>query len=137
VNFTGRCAFPEVKALYESSLATVLLLPDRYARAGQMTQRIFESALAGCLPLTPATLPFAAVFTPEALHVPSGQHVADRIAGLQSIAGTSQHAELIADCITRLGIFRLSRQLTTIDSVLRRLTDGSRACPLPLPAAAR
>jgi hypothetical protein len=120
VNFTGRIAFSDVRPLYESAMATILLLPDRYAGAGQMTQRIFESVLAGCLPLTPATLPFAQAFTPEALHVFSGPHAADRISGLQAISGTAEHASLIADCISRLGIFRLSRQLTVIDSVLRR-----------------
>lgn len=137
VNFTGRCAFPEVRRLYESSLATVLLVPDRYARAGQMTQRVFEAVLAGCLPLTPATLPFARVFTPVSLHVCSGQQAADRIADLQGIAGTDRHAGLIGDCVKRLGIFRLSRQLATIDSILRRLTDDLPACPPPHPAAAR
>jgi hypothetical protein len=50
VNFTGRCAFEQVAELHASALATVLLLPDRYARAGQMTQRLFEAVLAGCLP---------------------------------------------------------------------------------------
>ena len=50
VTFTGRIAFPDVRPLYKSSLATILLLPERYASAGQMTQRIFEAALAGCLP---------------------------------------------------------------------------------------
>jgi hypothetical protein len=137
VNFTGRCAFPDVKTLYESTLATVLLVPDRYARAGQMTQRIFESVLAGCLPITPATLPFASAFTPEALHARNGRQAADCITQLQAIAGTARHAELIAECTTRLGIFRLSRQLATIDTILRRLTDDSRACPTPRPAAAR
>ena len=40
------CLNRQVAALYRSALATVLLLPDRYARAGQMTQRIFEAVLA-------------------------------------------------------------------------------------------
>jgi hypothetical protein len=137
VNFTGRCPYREVGNLYQSSLATVLLLPDRYARAGQMTQRIFESVLAGCLPVTPATLPHASVFTPTALHAASGQHVAGLITDLQAVAGTPCHADLIAACIARLGIFRLSRQLATIESVLRRLTDGSHASTPPDPAAAR
>jgi hypothetical protein len=120
VSFTGRIAFPDVRPLYESALTTVLLLPDRYARAGQMTQRIFESVLAGCLPLTPAALPFARQFTPGALHVADGHQAADRIAELQAIARTSGHAALIDNCIGRLGIFRLSRQLTVIDAILRR-----------------
>ena len=99
VNFTGRCTFPEVRELHESALATVLLLPDRYARAGQMTQRLFEAVLAGCLPITPATLPLASAFTPPALHAATGEQAADVIAGLLGIAGTARHAALIAECI--------------------------------------
>ncbi|SBW24226.1 hypothetical protein FDG2_4071 [Candidatus Protofrankia californiensis] len=136
VNFTGRCAFPEVWELHESALATVLLLPDRYARAGQMTQRLFESVLAGCLPITPAALPYAAAFTPSALHAATGDAVVGRICELQSIAGTARHAALIAECVGMLGTFRLSHQLVTIDRVLERLTDDSSAYPSPrLPAA--
>jgi hypothetical protein len=119
VTFTGRIAFTDVRPLYESSLATILLLPDRYARAGQMTQRIFEAVLAGCLPVTPAALPFAAEFTPEALHVDDGREAADRITELQAVAGTAEHAALIGDCIARLGIFRLSRQLSVVETILR------------------
>ena len=124
VSFTGRCPFPHVRELYESALATVLLVPDRYARAGQMTQRLFEAVLAGCLPVTPDTIPSAAVFTPPALHAATGQLAADRVAGLLDIAGTARHAELIAACLDRLGVFRLSRQLRTLDQILRRLTNG-------------
>jgi hypothetical protein len=120
VTFTGRIAFPDVRPLYESALATILLLPDRYARAGQMTQRIFEAVLAGCLPLTPAALPFAAEFTPAALHVDDGHQAARRIGELQAIAGTAEHAVLIGDCIGLLAIFPLSRQLTVIETILRR-----------------
>jgi hypothetical protein len=137
VNFTGRCAFPEVRDLYESALTTVLLLPDRYARAGQMTQRLFEAVLAGCLPLTPAMLPFASAFTPSVLHASTGAEMADRIVGLQGIAGTPRHAGLIADCLGMLRIFRLSRQVNTVDRILRRFTDGFSACPDPGSPAAR
>jgi hypothetical protein len=35
VNFTGRCPFNQVTELHQSALATVLLLPDAYARTGQ------------------------------------------------------------------------------------------------------
>jgi hypothetical protein len=137
VNFTGRCAFPEVRELHESALATVLLLPGRYARAGQVTQRLFEAVLAGCLPITPATLPFASAFTPPALHVATGQEAADLIADLLGIAGTARHVALIAASIRMLGTFRLSRQLATINRILGRLTDGNSACRSTRPAAAR
>jgi hypothetical protein len=85
-----------------------------------MTQRIFEAVLAGCLPLTPAALPFATEFTPAALHVNDGRQAASRITELQAIAGTAEHAALIAQCTRRLGIFRLSRQLAVIETILRR-----------------
>jgi hypothetical protein len=85
-----------------------------------MTQRIFEAVLAGCLPLTPAALPFASEFTPVALHVDDGRQAARCIGELQAIAGTSGHAALIGDCVGRLGIFRLSRQLAVIEAILRR-----------------
>jgi hypothetical protein len=97
-----------VRPLYESALGTILLLPERYARAGQMTQRIFEAVLAGCLPLTPAALPFASEFTPAALHVDDGHQAARRIGELQAIAGTAEHAALIGDCAARFGIFSRS-----------------------------
>jgi hypothetical protein len=123
--------------LYESALATVLLIPDRYARAGQMTQRLFEAVLAGCLPITPATLPVAIAFTPPALHAATGAEVADRITRLRDIAGTTKHAGLIADCLGLLGIFRLSRQIITVNHVLSKLADGSSACLDPRRHVAR
>lgn len=85
-----------------------------------MTQRIFEAVLAGCLPLTPAALPFAPEFTPVALHVDDVRQAAHRIGELQAIAGTAEHAALIGNCVRRLGIFRLSRQLAVIEAILRR-----------------
>ncbi|HXL90408.1 MAG TPA: hypothetical protein VN969_15800 [Streptosporangiaceae bacterium] len=137
VNFTGRCAFPEVRALHESAVATVLLLPDRYARAGQMTQRLPEAVLAGCLPVTPATLAYASAFTPPALHASSGDEVTSIIGSLLSIAGATRHAGLIAECIAMLSIFRLSHQVTAINRILRRLTDDHPACPPSRPVTAR
>ncbi|PZS09156.1 MAG: hypothetical protein DLM64_11235 [Solirubrobacterales bacterium] len=125
LNLTGRCPFSEVSHLYRSALATVLLLPDRYARAGQMTQRLFEAVLAGCLPITPASIACAGRFTPPALHAADGQHVIDRLRHAQAAAGTAWHVETIAACLERLGIFRLSRQIATLNRVLERLTDAS------------
>jgi hypothetical protein len=61
--------------------------------------------VAGCLPLTPAALPFAAEFTPAALHVDNGRQAADRITELQAIAGTAKHAALIGECTGRLGSY--------------------------------
>jgi hypothetical protein len=118
VDFISRVGFADVAELYAGSLTTVLLLPDRYALVGQMTQRLFEAVLAGCLPLTPTTIRDAIRFTPAALHVRSGAEVAEKVSTLTGIAGTSAHAELLTDCLQRLDLFRLSRQLDTLDAVL-------------------
>jgi hypothetical protein len=138
VNFTGRCAFTDISALYQSALATVLLLPARYTRAGQMTQRLPEAVLAGCLPITPANTTCAGAFTPPALHAADGQHVTDLIEHARAIAGTPGHAQLLAACLDRLGIFRLSRQIAALDHVLERLTDASSSARLhPAPTGPR
>ena len=137
VNFTGRCPFPEVSVLYGSALATVLLLPARYARAGQMTQRLPEAVLAGCLPITPANITCAAAFTPPAVHATSGRHVIDRVEHILGIAGTPAHARLLAACLDRLDIFRLSRQTAALDRIWERLTDAFSACRRPATAQPR
>lgn len=124
VHFTGRCAFTRVEALYRSALATVLLLPDRYARAGHMTQRLFEAVLAGCLPITPATIASARQFTPPTLHAADGRQVTARIEQLGRLAGTRAHAELLRGCLRALDQFRLSRQLTTLTRLLEDLADA-------------
>jgi hypothetical protein len=118
VSFIGRVPFTEVAQIYNHSVATVLLLPDRYARAGQMTQRLVEAVLAGCLPLTPATIRSAERFTPRRLHVANSAEVAAMVTHLRSIAGTNQHVELIAACLRALDIFRVSRQLDVLDKLL-------------------
>jgi hypothetical protein len=96
----------------------VLLLPDRYAQAGQMTQRLVEAVLTGCLPLTPATISAAERFTPQRLHVTTGSDVTTTLTDLQAIAGTGEHAALIAECLRALDIFRLSRQVDVLDDLL-------------------
>ncbi|MFE7300608.1 hypothetical protein [Streptomyces sp. NPDC057579] len=118
VTFLGRIPFDAVSRLYKSTLATVLLLPERYAVVGQMTQRIFEAVLAGCLPLAPSGIRHVEQFVPENLVVRTGGEVTRRIAELQKIAGTQQHAELISECIRRLELFRLSHQAEALESVL-------------------
>jgi len=130
IRFAGRIAFPEVDNLYTRALATVLLLPDRYAAVGQMTQRLFEAVLAGCLPLTPDTIEGAARFTPPGLHVSSGAEATRKIDQLRQIAGTARHVDLIAECMRRLDTFRLSRQLTTLD---RLLTEPARLQEIAAP----
>ncbi|MEW1722079.1 hypothetical protein [Streptomyces sp. NPDC093109] len=125
VTFVGRIPFADVSRFYGSTLATVLLLPERYALTGQMTQRLFETVLAGCLPLAPADIRHVERFVPETLVVGTGSDVIQRIAYLQSIAGTRNHAELITQCIGRLELFRLSHQIDALEAVLRSVTATS------------
>jgi hypothetical protein len=124
VSFHGRVPFAAVDLLHRRAVCTMLLLPDRYARVGHMTQRLSEAVLAGCLPLTPANIRDAATFTPPQLHITDGTAAAHKITELTAIVGTTQHAELLRDCLAKLNVFRLSRQLDTIDSVLDRLAGG-------------
>jgi hypothetical protein len=121
LTFTGRIPLPDGDPLDRGATTTVLLLPDRYAAVGQMTQRLFEAVLAGCLPITPASIRGAARFTPPDLHAADGRQVADLIRRLHSIAGTADHAALIRACLQRLDLFRLSAQLDTLDHVLATL----------------
>lgn len=118
VIFAGRVSFERVRALYRGSLATVLLLPERYAAAGQVTQRIFEAVLSGCLPLAPAEIRDVERFVPPELVVRDGAEVIGAIQRLNASAGTGEHADLIAACVERLSVFRLSRQLAQLQSLL-------------------
>ncbi|MEV0934308.1 hypothetical protein ACIBMX_10970 [Streptomyces phaeochromogenes] len=119
VRFLGRIPFAQAHELYSRSLATVLMLPERYAAVGQMTQRIFEAVLAGCLPLAPADIRHVDQFVPAELIVSSGQEVIERLAFLRQIAGNQQHADLIAACLDRLDLFRLSKQVDALETVLK------------------
>jgi hypothetical protein len=121
VNFHGRVSFAAVDNLYRRAVCTMLLLPDRYARVGHMTQRLFEAVLAGCLPLTPITIRDAATFTPARLHVADGATAAQKIAHLIRIVGTDEHIDLVSECLTKLNRFRLSRQVATVDRQMARI----------------
>jgi hypothetical protein len=118
VRFAGRVAFESVEAIHRSTLATVLLLPDGYAAVGQMTQRLFEAVLAGCAPITPAVIQSAKMFTPKPLHVTNGKDVVRLCGWLREIAGTCDHADLLASCLKHLDLFRASRQVTVLDDLL-------------------
>ncbi|MGQ4415594.1 hypothetical protein ACN6LA_000155 [Streptomyces sp. SAS_269] len=123
VHFVGRIPFEAAAGVYGRSLATVLMLPERYAAVGQMTQRIFEAVLAGCLPLVPADVRFADQFVPEELIVRSGRDVIERLSYLREIASTQQHADLIAACVDRLRLFGLNKQVDTLESALHGLVQ--------------
>lgn len=121
VNFTGRCGFDQVADIHRGALATVLLLPERYAAVGHMTSRLAEALLAGCLPLLPADVAHASVFVPPTLHVADGSEVTARVGWLRHIAGSRGHADLIAACLDLLSPFRVSRQVNVLNTVLERL----------------
>jgi hypothetical protein len=124
VNFQGRVPFTAVGELYRRATTTILLLPDRYARVGHMTQRLFEAVLAGCLPLTPSTIRGAATFTPTELHITDGHQAASKITQLRALIGTARHASLLAECLERMKLFRLSHQVEAIERQLARLAEG-------------
>lgn len=125
VDFVGRIAFPQVDSTYRRALATVTLLPERHARAGQMTQRLFEAVLAGCLPLTPTTIHGVDRFAPPELHVSDGRDVLAAVDRLSAVAGTGEHAALLAACLERLHLFRASRQLRVLDQILTGATPST------------
>jgi hypothetical protein len=55
--------------------------------------------------------------------------VIGRIAYLQGIAGSHRHAELIAECLGYLELFRLSRQADALEAVLHDITRGNAPWP--------
>jgi hypothetical protein len=83
-----------------------------------MTQRIFEAVLSGCLPLTPDRIRHADLFSPHRLHVSSGADVISLLGYLTTITGTPAHEQLIAACIQKLDLFRLSKQMAAFDRIL-------------------
>jgi hypothetical protein len=124
VGFTGRCSFEEVAAIYGGALATVLLLPERYEHVGQMTQRLFESILAGCIPLAPDTIRGVKHFSPPELHVHDADDVVERVQAIARAQGTSEHAHLIEYCLAKLEPFRASHQLAVLDQILVDASGG-------------
>lgn len=129
LRFTGRVPFTEVEGLHRRALATMLLAPDRLAIRGQFTQRIFEAALAGCVPLAPAYLRAVDQVVPPELIARDADQARAVLPWLTAIAGGPRHAELIGRCLHHLAPFRLSRQLP----VLAQLLDQA----IPAPGVAR
>jgi hypothetical protein len=87
-----------------------------------MTSRWFEALLAGCLPLLPAEVRFVDAYAPRELQVTTGEDVIDKLVWLQSVAGSAEHADLIAACLPLLEPFRCSTQVATALTVLERLS---------------
>lgn len=118
VAFRGRVGFREVHEIYRTSTATPLLLPVRYSRVGQMTQRIFEAALGGCVPLAPAEIRGVERFVPDCLRVRDSQDVVD---ACRRLACTDLAMEALSALGERLEIFRVSCQLERLSSALQPL----------------
>jgi hypothetical protein len=121
ITFAGRCRFDDVRAIHQDALATVLLLPERYARTGHMTSRWFEASLAGCLALIPSEIHGANRYGPHDLLVSDGADVVDKLTWLRLSAGTAEHAELIAATLPYLEPFRCSTQAAKAASILMDL----------------
>jgi hypothetical protein len=125
VRFVGRIPFPQVHEVYGSALATFLLVPSRYAQVGQMTQRLPEAVLAGCLPLCPTTINHADKLVPPRLLIRNGADAVQRLGWLRQLAGGPEHADLLASCVRRLQRFSLREQLATLDLVFDHLATPS------------
>lgn len=123
VNFTGRVGFTEGQELHRDALTTVLILPERYAAAGHMTQRLPEAVLAGCLPIGPSNVHDIRRFVPTALHATDGEHVAEIVTELRS-ATVDERADLLARCLRRLDLFRASAHIAVINDELMRMGGG-------------
>ncbi|MEV5407299.1 hypothetical protein AB0K60_00465 [Thermopolyspora sp. NPDC052614] len=127
VEFVGRIPFAQVNKLYGGALATVLLLPDRYAAVGQMTQRIFEALLCGCLPLAPRNIRHVNTFVSPQLIVNDAADTVRVLRWLSGVSGSQTHADLIAECLRRLDVFRLSRQVQTLREAISEVSAAGGA----------
>lgn len=137
VKFSGRIPFTEVQPLYRRSLTTILLAPDRLARRGQFTQRIFEAVLGGCLPITPDYLRSVKRVVPAELIVSNAGQARTTLASIAAVAGNQEHADLIRRCMERLAPFRLSRQLATLARLLEQATKPTETSASDWPRRAR
>ncbi|REF00529.1 glycosyltransferase family protein [Thermomonospora umbrina] len=117
IRFIGRVPFARVAELYGQSLTTILLLPHRHLSAGQMTQRLFEAVLAGCLPLCPIEFRSGRSLVPDRLIVSSGAEAATIIGDLAE-ARHAARADLLAACLEQLELMRVSHQVRTLDEIL-------------------
>lgn len=118
VNFTGRIGFTEGQELHRAALTTVLLLPKRYAAFAHMTQRLPEAVLAGCIPIAPTDIREIERFVPTALHVTDSAQVAETVSELDA-ASLSRRADLLAECLQKLDLFRASTHTVVINSALQ------------------
>lgn len=118
LNFTGRCPFEEISAIYRDAVATILIMPERYATVGAVSQRLPEALLQGCLPILPANVGHGVDVVPERLHARDGAHALELVRWLEEIAGTPQHRALLDECLSLLDSFRVSTQVSRLHHAL-------------------
>jgi hypothetical protein len=120
VNFEGRVEFAEVAHAYRDALVTVLLMPDRYARAGQITQRLFEALLNGCFAALPPGVRGGGVLVRPPLRVAGPSDLVAVIGRLRR-APPDVIESLAMEGLGRLAPLRISTQLEALAVALAPL----------------
>jgi hypothetical protein len=121
VDFRGSVAFGQVGSLYEQSLSTVLLTPERLARVGQVTQRFFESLLSFCIPIGTADIFGIDAILPRDLIASNGDDVVEISRMVKDRFAKRELEPLFESCLDGLGEFKLSRQLEDFGTATGRL----------------
>jgi hypothetical protein len=123
VNFRGRIAFPDVALTYREALASPVLLPPRYETTGQVTQRLVESVLNGCLPIMPGSVRHAHRVVPETLVLGAGEDVVALVRRLRRERGSADHERLLGECLARLEPFHVDRQRSAFRAMVTEVLE--------------
>jgi len=113
----GRIGLSRVVELYQQSVATVLLAPDRYMKTGQFTQRIFESVIGGCIPLVPADYRGSDILLPPFAHANTGCGVVKRVREIQAMS-FEEWQELVHEQMSLLEPFHVDHTLDAVESAI-------------------
>jgi hypothetical protein len=127
LTFLSRVPFPQVREIHGMSLATVLLLPTRYACVGQVTQRVFEAVLAGCVPLAPDSIWRVGDIAPAAVQINDAADTLAKLTWLRQVRGGAEHTDLLTQWLRLLDPFRLSAQVAALEQILRSLAGATTA----------
>lgn len=109
VRFHGRIPFSRVGVEHAASLATPAIVPDRYAACGQMTQRLAEAALAGCVPLVASEVRGCRRMAGDEAIVDSARDVESAVRAFER--DEARRADALVEALSRLDEWRLSRQI--------------------------
>ncbi|MEP7166446.1 MAG: hypothetical protein ABI758_00525 [Candidatus Woesebacteria bacterium] len=118
-DFHGRIGFERVHGLYEQSLTTVLIAPERYYKSGQMTQRLFESLWGLCIPFVPKEYGDVTQMFPAELIVADDKDVLEGIDWILTRSG-KKITDLLLELFSIAQIFSQERQ---IDSILHAFQE--------------